>query len=186
MKHVTVNELADILLGFKTVHGMPIMAGITQYTEISNMRKKNNPYLGTKKLTTMQIFLNSDYKKGVENRLVKEGKDKSEYQQGENTMPLVFGDNNQFIGMFFTNKFVPTGKYEYVLQMRPNDEFTPNVKYMLNGQEIAKELVAPFIPERKKAENQGTDNEILWRKVYLHNVLTLNFNKESYQLIHTI
>ena len=183
MKHVTVNELADILLGFETIPGMAIFAGITQLTEISNMRKKNNPYLGTKKLTTMQIILNTDYKKGVENRLVKEGKDKSEYKQGTNTMPLVFGDNNKFIGMFLSQK---TGKYEYVLQMRPMDSSTPHVKYMLNGKEIAKELVAPFIPERKKAENQGTDNEVLWRKVYLSNVLTLNFNNEQYQLIHTI
>jgi hypothetical protein len=183
MKHVTVNELADILLAFKTVHGMPIMAGITQLTDISNMRKTNNPYVGAKKLTTMQIFLNSDYKKGVENRLVKEGKDISEYEQGANTMPLVFGDNNQFIGMFFSKK---TGKYEYVLQMRPNDNSTPQVKYLLNGQEIAKELISPFIPERKKAENQGTDNEILWRKVYMNHILNLNFNKEQYQLIHTV
>jgi|ERR1044072_654496 hypothetical protein len=183
MKHVTVNELAEILLSFKTIHGMPITAGITQLTDISNMRKTNNPYIGVKKLTTMQIFLNSDYKKGVENRLVKEGKDKSEYIQGENTMPLVFGDNNQFIGMFFSKK---TNQYEYVLQMRPNDEFTPHVKYLFNKQELAYHLIKPFIPERKKAENQGTDNEVLWRKVYLNNVLNLNFNKEQYQLIHTV
>lgn len=184
MKHVTVIELAEILLSFKTIPGMPIMAGITQFTEISNMRKKNNPYLGTKKLTTYQIFLNTDYKKGVENRLIKEGKDISEYKQGENTMPLIFGDNNQFIGSYFSKKFVPTGQYEYVLQLRPNDEFKPQVKYMFENKEIAKELVAPFIPERTKAENQGTDNEILWRKVYLNNVLSLSFNKEQYQLIH--
>jgi len=183
MKHVTVNELADILLSFKTIHGMPIMAGITQLTDISNMRKTNNPYVGTKKLTTMQIFLNSDYKKGVENRLIKEGKDTSEYKQGENTMPLIFGENNQFIGMFFSKK---TQRYEYVLQMRPNDAFEPHVRYMFNGQEIAKELVAPFIPAYKKAENQGTDKEVLWRKVYLSNILNLNFNKEQYQLIHTV
>jgi hypothetical protein len=183
MKHVTVNELAEILLSFKTVPGMSIFAGITQLTEISNMRKTNNPYYGTKKLTTMQIMLNTDYKKGVENRLVKEGKDISEYKQGTNTMPLTFGDNNEFIGVYFNKK---SKQNEFVLQMRPNDNATPHVKYMFNGKEIAKELVAPFIPERTKAENQGTDKEVLWRKVYLKNVLTLNFNGEQYQLIHTV
>lgn len=183
MKHVTVNELADILLAFKTVHGMPIMAGITQLTDISNMRKTGNPYVGAKKLTTMQIFLNSDYKKGVENRLIKEGKDVSEYKQGKNTMPLTFGDNNEFIGMYLSKK---TGQHEYVLQMRPNDAFEAKVKYLLNGQEIDYKLISPFIPERTFAENQGTDNNVIWRKVYLNNVLNLNFNKEQYHLIHTI
>ena len=182
MKHVTVNELAEILLAFETIEGMSIFAGITQLTEISNMRKTNNPYFGTKKLTTMQVMFNTDYKKGVTNQLAKEGKEAGEYKQGANTMPLTFGDNNQFIGMYRNKQ---SGLYEFVLQYRPKSDTIPQVKYLFNGVEIAKELVQPFIPERHKAENQGTDKETLWRKVYLKNVLTLNFNKENYQLIHT-
>lgn len=183
MKHVTVIELADILFSFKTVPGMSIFAGVTQLTSISNMRKTNNPYVGAKKLTTMQVMLNTDYKKGVINQLAREGKDASEYEQGTNTMPLIFGENNEFIGMFLSKE---SGQYEPVIQMRPKNDATPHVKYLLNGQEIAKELIVPFIPERKKAENQGTDKEILWRKVYLKNFLTFNFNGEQYQLIHTV
>lgn len=183
MKHVTVNQMADILLSFKTVPGMSIFAGITQLTDISNMRKTNNPYVGAKKLSVMQVMLNTDYVKGVVNQLAREGKEASEYKQGANTMPLTFGDNNQFIGVFMSAK---TGQYEYVLQYRPKNDSTPQVSYLLNGQEIAKELISPFIPERKKAENQGTDKEILWRKVYLSNILNINFNNEKYQLIHTV
>jgi hypothetical protein len=183
MKHVTVNQLADILLSFETVKGMSIFAGVTQLTDISNMRKTNNPYVGAKKLSVMQVMLNTDYEKGVVNQLAREGKEASEYKKGANTMPLIFGENNQFIGMFESAK---TGKYEFVLQYRPKTDATPKVSYLLNGQELDYKLISPFIPERKKAENQGTDKEILWRKVYLSNILNLNFNNEQYQLIHTV
>jgi len=106
--------------------------------------------------------------------LVREGKDVAEYQKGENTMPLIFSENNQFIGIF---------KGEFVLQYRPNDNVKPRTKYVDNGKIIDKAKIEEFLPKVSEAENQGTDREILWRKLYLKNVLKLTLNGETYKVI---
>ena len=59
----------------------------------------------------------------------------------------------------------------------------PTTKYMFNGKIIDKAKIAEFIPQTKKAENQGTEREILWRKLYLANVRKLSLDGEIYKII---
>jgi hypothetical protein len=179
VKMITVKELVAILWDFKTQPGAAIMAGITQLTD-PRMRKTNNPYLGAMKLSTLTILLNTDYETGVVKQLAREGKEATEYQKGKNTMPLIFGENNRFIGVYEKES-----GFEYVLQYRPFDNSKPVTSYLFEGKPIEKSLLEPFLPKTYQAENQGTEKEILWRKVYLNNVLNLNFNGEKYQLIHS-
>jgi hypothetical protein len=89
-------------------------------------------------------------------------------------MPLVFGENNQFIGIY---------NGEFVLQYRPNDNIIPTTKFIANGKVIDKTKLVDFLPTENKATNQGTEREILWRKLYLKNVSKLTFNGETYKLI---
>src|SRR6185369_2312798 len=100
-----------------------------QYTS-AKLKKTGNPYPDTMKLSRLSILLNTEYETGVVNQLAREGKSADEYEKGKNTMPMVFGENNHFIGMY---------KGEYVLQYRPFDNSHPKTIYFCNGVEIAKE-----------------------------------------------
>jgi hypothetical protein len=173
MKKVTLSEMETILANKTFVAGMPIFASVLQYVS-ARLNKKNNQYADAMKFSKVSILLNSDYVKAVENVLVKEGKDKSDYKKGKNTMPIVKCDANNFFGYY-------EGKA--VLEYRPNDNSRPNTKYMFNGKIIDKAKIADFIPQTKKAENQGTDREILWRKLYLSNVRKLSLDGEIYKIV---
>ncbi len=177
---LTSNELGNELLNVTLVKGMPTFANITQRTKVKmNVKDRNdhsikNPFGEVTKVSTVSIILNSDYETAVTNQLKKEDKETEDYNKGKNTMPLTFGENNIFIGLFNDN---------FVLQYRPNDNVKPIVKYFHNGKEIDKTELLPFLPEVKKAENQGTDREIFWRKLYLTNVIELTLMKKTYILI---
>jgi len=176
---IPVKEMIEILWNFKTQPGAAIMAGLTQLTE-PKMNKTGNPYFGkVTKLSTLTILLNTDYETGVVKQLAREGKEATEYKKGKNTMPLIFGENNRFIGVYEK----ATG-FEYVLQYRPFDNSNPVTSYLFEGKEIDKIILEPWLPKTYAATNQGTEKEIFIRKVYMQNVLNLNFNGEKYQLIH--
>lgn len=177
---LTTNELGSELLKIKLIDGMPTFANITQCTKVKmNVKDRNdhsikNPFTNVTKVSIVSVILNSDYETAVTNQLKREDKDTEDYNKGKNTMPLTYGENNQFIGVFNEN---------FVLQYRPNDNVKPIVKYFHNDTEIDKKELEPFLPEVKKAENQGTDREIFWRKLYLTNVIELTLMKKTYILI---
>lgn len=181
MKYVTVKELAQILFDFKVIKGMPLFASVLQFTTANLVKKsrtnkdEKNPYPDTMKLSKVSILLNSDYVTAVENQLEKENKDESEYKKGKNTMPITFGQNNQFIGLF---------NGEFVLQYRPNDNIKPHVKYVNEGKVIDKKKIEQYLPKVSHAQNQGTDREIFWRKLYLTNLRKITLNGETYKVIH--
>lgn len=179
MKKVTLKELAQILLETKIVKGMPVFASVLQATEPKALKKSRttkevNPFEQILKISKVGILLNSEYEKAVINQLKREEKSEEEYKKGENTMPLVFGENNQFIGIY---------NGEFVLQYRPNDNVKPKTKFLANGKFTDKNKLVDFLPTENKATNQGTDREILWRKLYLKNVRKLAFNGEVYKVI---
>lgn len=175
MKKVTLKELAQKLLETKTIKGSPLMASVLQFTS-AKLKKTKNPYPECMKLSKVGILLNSDYERAVTRQLEKEGKEATEYQKGENTMPLVFGENNQFIGMF---------KGEFVLQYRPNDNVKPRTKYVNDGKIIDKAKIQEFLPKvSEKPLSQGDiDRPIMWRKLYLKNVVKISINKEVYKVV---
>jgi hypothetical protein len=173
MKKVTLNEMETILAQKTFVKGMPIFASVLQYTS-ARLLKRNNQFADAMKFSKVSILLNSDYEKAVTNVLKNEGKDAADYKKGKNTMPIVKCDANNFFGYY-------EGKA--VLEYRPNDNSRPNTKYVFNGKIIDKAKIAEFIPQTKKAENQGTDREILWRKLYLANVRKLSLDGEIYKIV---
>jgi hypothetical protein len=173
MKKVTLSEMETILANKTFVKGMPIFASVLQYVS-ARLNKRNNQYAEAMKFSKVSILLNSDYKTAIEGILVKEGKDKADYKKGKNTMPIQKCEANNFFGYY-------EGKA--VLEYRPNDNSRPTTKYMFNGKIIDKAKIADFIPQTKKAENQGTDREVLWRKLYLSNVRKLSLDGEIYKIV---
>ena len=180
MKLVTEKELANILLGIELSNGMPTFATVLQSTnpKVTVKSRTNptikNPYNTITKVSKVQILLNSEYEKAVTNQLTREHKEATEYIKGKNTMPIEFGENNNFIGTY-NDKFV--------LQYRPNDNAKPETHYLADGKKIEKSEIIDFLPVERAATNQGTNREILWRKLYLSNVLELTAFGETYKII---
>ena len=174
MKKLTEKELAQILFNVETKKGVPMMASILQFTS-AKLKKTKNPYPDCMKLSKVGVLLNSDYERAVTRQLEKEGKEATEYTKGENTMPLTFGENNQFIGLF---------KGEFVLQYRPNDNVKPRTKYVNDGKIIDKAKIEEFLPKVSENKSQGDiDRVIMWRKLYLKNVVKININGEKYKVV---
>ena len=179
MLKVTQKELAQILLETNVSKGMPMFASVLQKSDARPLKKDRvtkepNPFQSIVKIAKVSILLNSDYEKAVTNQLNREGKSEEEYKKGQNTMPLVFGENNQFIGMF---------KGEFVLQYRPNDNVRPKTKFVADSKLIDKKKIENLLPAPSQATNQGTEREILWRKLYLKNVIKIAINGQTYKVI---
>ena len=179
MKRVTEKELAQLLFDVETVKGMPMFASVLQCTEPKVTKKHRetkeaNPYETIKKVSKVGIILNTDYEKAVTNQLAREEKEASEYKKGQNTMPLTFGENNQFIGLY---------EGEFVLQYRPNDNVKARSKYIADGKLTPKNDLTGYLPVQRAATNQGTDREIMWRRLYLKNVVKIAVNSEVYKVV---
>lgn len=175
---VTLSELEAILANIEITKGMANFAFIEQLTEpkcLKKDRKTGLPFTGQiNKLSLVSVILNTEYEKVVTNQLAREDKDKSEYQKGQNTMPIVKCEKNNFFGYY-------EGKA--VIEYKPNQGTTPQTAYYLNGKLTEKNDLPDVLPTTSKATNQGTDKEILWRKLYLKNVLSISINGTKYEVI---
>jgi hypothetical protein len=168
---VTENELALILLDLPNNCSF---AKVIQFTD-AKLKKTGNSYKDVKKFTILSVLFNTDYEKGVLKQLERENKEPNEYKKGENTMPLEFGTKNRIIGTF-------NGKF--ALQYRPFDNSNPRSKYITSeGKLIDKSKIVDFLPTVNHATNQGTNKEILWRKLYLSNLIKITINGNTFKVV---
>lgn len=176
---VTVSEMAEIMLNTKVNKGVNMFAYIVQetmpkVTKKDRLTKEPNPYNEIKKISILSVLLNSDYKRALELQLKREEKPTTDYKQGVNTMPIELCENNDFFGTY-------EGKF--VVQYRPNDGIKAKSYYFADGKNVKKKEIENFLPLPQKAQNQGTEREIFWRKVYLTNIKQISFNKVRYTII---
>ena len=181
---ITVNQLVEILRN--TPNSIGNFVNVTQVTEPKvlvkdRVTKDPNPFTKVLKISNLTVLISTDYAKGVENQLVKESKDVSEYQKGKNTMPLNFDNSvNTFFGEFIDSKGVNRG---WALQYRPFDKSYPISKYVADGNMKSKANMPDILPVSSPATNQGTDKEILWRKLYATNIRRININGIRYKVV---
>jgi hypothetical protein len=178
---VTELELEATLMNFKVSKGMAVIGSVFQITTPKalvkdRITKEKNPFNLITKESKVSCIFNADYGKQVTNQLKREGKDESEYNRGEAVMELEFFGNNDF---YCQN--VKNGKK--VIRYRPNDNVKPTTEYKADGKAVKFDEVKNLLPENKKAENQGTEKEILWRTVYLSNIHEITINKVKYIVI---
>lgn len=187
---VTLRELCAILANTVMVHGMGKIAFITQLTVpkyLKNVRVPKGapkvPFTGhIEKKSSYSIILNNEYVTAVVNQLAREGKEKTDYKAGQNTMPIDKSESkNNFFG-YYVNK---AGQKLPVIEMKPNkgSAVKPTSQYYLNGMPVEKSALPDVLPKEYPAENQGTEKEILWRKVYLSNVLELSIDGSNYKIV---
>ena len=182
---ITVNQLINILR--KLPNNIGQFVNVTQVTEPKVLKKDRvtkdpNPFTKVLKISNLTVLISTDYAKGVENQLVREGKDKSEYEKGRNTMPLDFSNSaNTFFGEFTNSK----GQYMgWALQYRPFEKSYPVSKYVADGNMKSKSNLPDILPVSSPATNQGTDKEILWRKLYVQNIRRININGIRYKVVN--
>jgi hypothetical protein len=152
-KLISTEELKNILANIKGA----TMVTVTAVTE-PNMKKTNNPYLGVKKITTMNCTINFIYANSVNNQRAKEGSttDFTPY-------PRKWGHRIQGTPLI-------EHKGEYYLEVKPNGK-PQDVTYSLNGTIIPVETLKPFLYENKSnAAHQGVDKEIIVRDIKLSNI----------------
>lgn len=176
---VTTAELTSILM--ELPNGIGSIAKVKQITSPKTTKKDRDtkvPFMGTiRKASEVSIIVATDYERNVVNQLKREDKEESEYKRGINTMPIDFeGSKNTFAGTY---------KGEGVIQYRPNpnDKNKPFVEYFLNKKAIDKANLPNVLPVPSKATNQGTEKEILWRKLYVANIKTIAIQGELYENI---
>lgn len=168
---VTESELAQTLLDLPNNCSF---AKVVQFTD-AKLKKTGNPYANVKKLSILTVLFNTDYEKSVVTQLGREDKEVTEYKKGVNTMPIEFGTKNRIIGTF-------NGKF--ALQYRPFENSNPKSKYLQeNGKLIDKAKIVDFLPTVSHATNQGTDKVILWRKLYLSNLVKITINGKTYKVV---
>jgi len=175
--NVTEKELTAILLAMPKSIGST--ASVLQCTTPDTNKKDRDtkvPFLSElRKVTKLKVLLSTEYEKGVLNELKREDKESTEYVKGRNKMPIQFEQsNNEFCG-FFEGKAV--------IQYRPFAQSYPKVKFVLDGKITEKTKLPNVLPNEYKATNQGTDKEILWRKLYVANIRKIKVNGTLYKNI---
>jgi len=183
-KLVNLEQLTEILENTTVVENIATFASIIQLTEVKTLKKcriTKQPFISKIfKLSAVNVILNSKYEKQVLNQLAREDKEQTEYKKGTNTMPLIKGKNNDFFG-YFNDKAV----IEY--RPNPNENNKPKTAYfeLINDKfvKIEKSEIPDVLPIVNHATNQGTDKEILWRKLYVSNIVAIKLNGITYQRI---
>lgn len=175
---VTVSELNTILSNTFLVPNMMTFASVLQLTAPKCTVKDRDtkvPFTSlVQKLSQVDINLNCEYSKKVHNQLKREDKPSEDYKQGVNTMPLEFGENNIFFGTF---------KGKGVIQYFPKTNSFPNTVWFMDGNQIDKKEIPNVLPTENVATNQGTEKEILVRKLYTENIVEISINHVTYKVV---
>ena len=141
------------------VHGTTAVT-ISCVTE-PKMNKRNNPFYGTvEKRQTMNGIIGFDYEKAVNRLAEKEG---AEAREAKPRAWGVLSDDRIWV-------LHNGGHY---LRMKVQSSCGEGPKYFIKetGEEISKELLKPWMPERKKSSTQSDlEGEVIERDITLSNV----------------
>jgi len=162
---VSKDQMIEVLRGVTSA----VPATVTTLT-IEKMNKKNNPYLDRViKKTISNVFINYDYQKAVNNRLVKEGKEADFVAK-----PRVWGTRVQGTPLVEHNN-------AFYVSLGYLTKNSPKVEYRMDGEIIDKSVFQEFLPAASKSNTQGLDNDVVVRDVQVENVYELKVAGKIYQ-----
>ena len=153
----------------------PQPVGIVALTEVKV--SKDCPLGRVLKLSHTNGFI-GDYENMVNNQLAREGNDQLTFT----AKPRKWG------------KHVSTALVEHVKKGEVEKSFYLSVKplksrkpvYLVRGvrgwQQVAKAIVAPFLPEERHAENQGTEKEIYHRDYSLDSLVQVSIAGQKFRI----
>jgi hypothetical protein len=172
-KFVTVSELQTALNNTTILSEMASFGSVIQLTEPKCNKKDRvtkEPFIGKiQKLSYLpSIIVNSKYDTQYQNKLDKEGNGEK-YVAGKNTMPLELSENNDFYGTYY-------GKGVIQYRPNPNQNSKPVTYWFLNGKLVDKNDLPDVLPK-------SYPSTIVWRKLYVKNIIQLKLGKVAYQTI---
>jgi len=119
------------------------------------MKKTDNPFLGTTKVTTLSGIIGYSYENAVNNQLNREGKETDFVAQ-----PRSWGEHE---GNWITHK----GQYYLSVKIQGSSEPI----FVREGVEIKRELLAPFLYDSKKPHTQEElEKEVVVRDIKIDSI----------------
>ena len=136
------------------------------------------PASNIRKISEFSAGLGYDYKKSVENRLVKEGKDVSEYEAGETW-------HESYNGSKVIRKHKKTDELYFYVSLNANNKSEVKFVDVVTGNEIPKTDLEDFLPPEHTPSNQGLSegNEVIVRTLKLESLKGLSACGETYEVI---
>jgi len=169
-KPVSHVQLMDILTDMSGKGSK--FVGLTTVTEPKLL--KSCPYNGVRKVSEVTVQVNYDYVNAVENQLRKEDKDLDDYKQGTSWYDVV---------TFQNGKLTPFAKHKTSgdLYLRCRHMSTTSSKYFDdNGNEVSEQQLAPYLPKKSKATNQGTDTAVRAVTYKLDGIVAVRVDGNNY------
>ena len=164
MKTITRQKLVEMIDAEKGTE----MVSIHITTEPS-MNKTGNPFLGALKHVALSGVIGYDYNSSVNNQLVREGKE------------ATFEAQPRTWGVRLDNRWV-MHKEERYLTMKVQS--SGEVLYTLNGDEVSKDAILPFLRKSKEPSTQeGLEKKVIHRDIKVSNIDTITMKGETYKVI---
>jgi hypothetical protein len=187
------------LAGFRSmlfnVRGAKPVTIVTR-TEPTLTGGKKCPFAGLVKVSTVNGMINFNYENAVNRQRSREGNaevfesasrkwGKRLYETPEtaarrNPRHLPFVAKNWKEDTITVDEFNEIPNDELYLEMKV--ENSGDYIYMLNGEEIPKEKVAPYLPKKKEGERQDVEKTVILRDYKIENVEQITIDGESYKI----
>ena len=168
-KYVTQAEVVEVIKSVKTSTMVTIEA------ETEPIKVKSNPYYGAKKRNTTNGQIGFYYKNAVNNQLGKEDKamdfvpQMAKWQKPTDSRNLVTNADG-------------TKLYLYIRCLSSGEP-----TFSFKGEEISKDLIAPFLPEHKTPHTQeNLDKEVVVRTFALDNILNIKMLGDEYCIVENL
>jgi hypothetical protein len=168
---ITRDELKNILLTVNT----PMFISIKSNTEVK-MRKKNNPYHGTRRISEKyKILTGFDYDQSIDGRQEKEGVEKIDTNPTDR--PQWF---EQLSKGLVTDK--KTGekfylRYQYMTDSILSSKLVPEIN------PLDKPIFDSFVIQSSNYDNQGLENPLRFQVCDLRNIEEISIMGNHYKLL---
>ena len=168
-KYVTQQEVVEVIKSVKTANAITIEA------ETEPIKVKSNPYYGVKKRNTTNGQIGFYYKNAVNNQLAKEDKEMdfvpqmAKWQKPTDSRNLVTNADG-------------TRLYLYIRCLSSGEP-----TFFFKGEEISRDLIAPFLPEHKTPHTQeNLDKEVVVRTFAIDNILNIKMLGDEYCIVENL
>lgn len=178
MQTLTHDQFVEIMLGRRGA----FFATIDTITE-PKMRKTDNPYLGVMKHSRVNGQLNWIYENAVNNQRYREAQPIDENGEIEHFTPearrwgvRIQREDNTYTPLVVHEK---KGETFFYLEMKVLRSIAS--KYMLDGKEIDKELIRPFLYEASEGR-QEVENPVILRDYSVSSIQSVTMDGSLYLL----
>ncbi len=170
---ITEKELITILSSIER----PTFTNVLMETNV-RMNKTNNPYFNqVKKLSSRNYSLGIDYKKRVENNMVKENFENVNYEVSKPSGKHHVGNSKCLL---IDDKTEST----YYVMLEYFDEIHPQTEYVFEGNSIDKQIFESFLVKVSESNKQQQDNKVSVITPKIESIKEISISGVRYTIEH--